>query len=177
MNQPTLFDVEIWKPVPGYEGIYEVSTHGRVASVSTNWRGYGRRLMEQDMDIYGYMKVRLTKEGCRKKLSVHRLVCLAFLGDPGDGDQVCHNNGDRADNRLENLRWGTAKENAADRDRHGMTAIGRRNAQAVLDADDIHRIRKLASKGLVQRSIADKFGVSQRTIHDVLTGRTWKHVA
>lgn len=176
-KSPASPSIEQWAPVVGYEGIYEVSTQGRVASVSTNWRGYGQRIMEQDVDRYGYMKVRLTREGKRKKFSVHRLVCIAFLGAPGDEEQVCHINGDATDNRLENLKWGTAKENAEDRNRHGMTAIGDRNAQSVLKVGDIPRIRRLAANGLSQCSIAKEFQVSDRTIRDILTGRTWKHVA
>lgn len=111
---------------------YEVTRDGRVLSVSHNWRGYGRRELRQHLDAYGYPRVRLTIGGRRRAYLVHRLVAANHLEPrPTDKHEVCHINGDKTDNRVENLRWGTRKENAADRERHGNTSRGKSHSDAI----------------------------------------------
>jgi hypothetical protein len=103
---------------------YEVSGDGRVRSVETNWRGYGARELAQFPNADGYPSVRLTVANkTRKRVAVHRLVARAFLGPcPADCDQVRHLDGDQNNNRWDNLAWGTAATNAADRSAHGRSA-------------------------------------------------------
>ena len=100
---------------------YEVSGDGRVRSVGSNWRGYGARELTVEPNADGYPSVRLTiGKGKRKRIAVHRLVARAFLGPcPDSCDQVRHLDGDQTNNRWDNLAWGTAAENAADRTTHG----------------------------------------------------------
>jgi hypothetical protein len=83
--------------------------------------------MQQTMNGKGYLRVRLLANGRRKSQAVHKLVALTFLGRPLPGQQVRHLNGNRLDNSHANLAWGTAKQNAEDRNRHGKTARGERN--------------------------------------------------
>ena len=110
-------------PCADYPG-YEVAGDGRVRSVDSNWRGYGPRELAQDPNEDGYPSVRLTVANKkRKRIAVHRLVARAFLGPCPDGcDQVRHLDGDKTNNRWDNLAWGTAAENAADRSAHGTAA-------------------------------------------------------
>ena len=120
------------RPAPGYPG-YSVSSDGRVFSNEHNWRGYGVRELIQDKNTDGYPSVRLTVNSKRTRVSVHWLVARAFLGEkPSATSQVCHINGDHADNRVENLRWGTAMDNAADREKHGRTSRGRKHSEAII---------------------------------------------
>ena len=102
---------EIWKQVVGYEGLYEVSSLGRVRSLN-----YGRTgnvmLLKQRKDKYGYLTVGLYKIGKKKLLKVHRLVCEAFLSNLDKLPVVNHKNCIRYDNRVENLEWCTVKYNA-----------------------------------------------------------------
>ena len=97
--------MEIWKEIKGYEGLYEVSSEGRVNSL-------GRKpgIMRPGTSK-GYLKVGLTKDGIRSMFRVHRLVAEAFIPNPDNKPEVDHINGDRKDNRAENLRWMTHKEN------------------------------------------------------------------
>lgn len=114
---------ETWKPVPGYEGAYEASDAGRVKSLPRlDSRGISvrGRILSQHSHPSGHMKVKLSKPGKQRSASVHRIVALAFLGPQPEGHEVCHNDGDPANNNVNNLRWGTRSENLRDRTRHGI---------------------------------------------------------
>lgn len=115
------------KDYPGYE----ITSCGRVFSTDFNWRGYGEREMNQCKDRYGYLKVRLTIQGRRKKLAVHKLVALCFLRKSKKGLQIRHLDGNKENNHFTNLKWGTALENAQDRTRHGTASCGRSASVAI----------------------------------------------
>ena len=101
---------ERWRPVPGYEGKYEVSDQGRVKTLLTDKAKGGRVLKLQTYSGYAYAG--LWMNGKLKQCRVHRLVLSAFVG-PCPPDQEClHGPGGKLDNRLTNLRWGTKSENA-----------------------------------------------------------------
>ena len=175
-EQSTHTTPERWLPVPGYEGLYEASDQGHVRSVGTNWRGYGARQITEGFNTDGYLRVRLTKDGKRKSLAVHKIVCETFHGLRVGDQQVCHTNGNPTDNRASNLRWGSAADNAGDRNRHGRTARGERNANAILTRDVVIDIRRRLEEGQAQRYIGSVYGVSQRTVWGIKNGRSWKHV-
>ena len=112
---------------------YEVMPDGRVFSVTSNWRGYGRREMLPSPNTDGYPSVRLRINGARKRLTVHRLVALVYLPPPPSGKhEIRHLDGDKQNSHFENLAWGNARENAADRDRHGRTSRGDRHSRCTL---------------------------------------------
>lgn len=106
-----------WRPVPGYEGQYEVSDHGRVRTLSNRW---GRvSVMHPSTVGVGHQQVGLTKDGRRRMHYVHVLMMAAFVGPKPDGLEVRHLDGDPANNTLANLRYGTRQENSQDRINHG----------------------------------------------------------
>ena len=94
---------EIWKDIQGYEGLYQVSNLGRV-------RNSKNKLMKTYLRN-GYCRIDLSKEGKRSKHSIHRLVATTFIPNPENKPQVDHINTVRNDNRVDNLRWVTPKEN------------------------------------------------------------------
>ena len=162
-------------PIAGYDG-YFITPDGIVIS-TVPWRGHDFRILEQSPNKYGYMRVRLTVAGKRKPRYVHRLVADAYLQPrPSNCDQLRHLDGDKKNNKADNLEWGTAKSNASDRDRHGTTAKGEHNGFSYLHNIDVVIIRKLLSAGLSQRKIASLFGINQTTVGRINRGETWRHV-
>lgn len=123
MSQPTY--KENWLPIPGYEGRYEVSDLGSVRSVervTVDRRGgrkhYAGKVLKPQSNG-SHFHVPLYDESSNKRWEyIHRLVMLAFVGPCPEKKEVCHNNGNPADNRLSNLRYGTVSENRLDSVKH-----------------------------------------------------------
>lgn len=116
---------EIWRCVPNWEDRYEVSSVGRVRSLRREGASYGRTGVIHNgwTTATGHRKVALRRPGIQSGYFVHRLVLEAFVGPCPEGMECCHNNGDPADNRVENLRWDSRTENILDSVRHG-THVG-----------------------------------------------------
>ena len=100
---------EIWKDIEGYEG-YKVSNLGRIKSLNYNHTGK-EKILKLRLNSDGYYYVFLCKNGEMKNFKVHRLVALSFIPNPENKECIDHINGIKVDNRVENLRWCTQKEN------------------------------------------------------------------
>jgi hypothetical protein len=121
---------EVWLPVRNYEGYYEVSNHGRVRSVArkiVRSNGWPKTIKETVLcakpNRGGYLHVGLSKDGVAKTNRVHRLVMDSFF-PTDEALDVNHKDGDRANNRLENLEWVTRTENHL----HAYRTLGRTSA-------------------------------------------------
>lgn len=153
--------VREWRAIPGWEN-YEVSDDGQV-------RRDGRVLKQRGEDL-GYRRVTLSKNGQARRFGVHRLVLCAFTRPPRHGEQARHLNGVASDNRLENLAWGTAVENAADKRRHGTHPAGAHNGNAKLTRDDV---RSIFVSTASQTVLAQRFGVAQALVSQIKRRRVW----
>lgn len=122
LARPEQLSIERWLPVVGWEGIYEVSDHGRIRSLTrkdSTGRTRRGRVLRPDTYRGGYLRVSLALGGGVTRRSVHHLVLEAFFGPCPDGMEGCHNNGVPNENRLSNLRWDTHPANVADSIRQG----------------------------------------------------------
>lgn len=113
---------ERWRPVPGYEGFYQVSDRGSVLSLA-RLDARGRRRQERILRLHrarsGHLSVALCRNGERQNYLVHHLVLMAFIGPRPVGMEGCHWNDVPDDNRVENLRWDTRSSNLLDCVRNG----------------------------------------------------------
>lgn len=102
---------EIWKPIKGYEGLYEVSNLGRIKSLNYNHTGK-EKILKPTKDRYGYLQVTLCKNNIKKQYTVHRLVAEAFIDNPDNLPQVNHKDENKQNNNVDNLEWCDAKYNS-----------------------------------------------------------------
>lgn len=181
---------EIWKSVPGYP--YEASSLGRVRRATSISSTYAGKILKQWDNKAGYLRVALYKNGKRIEFSVHVVICLAFLSVPPNIPyiQCRHLNGIKHDNRPENLVWGTAKENYADKVRHGNGHDGEGNPNTILTKEQVRWIRQTYSILLHERKEqgfqrlkrgtlqgwAKYLGICVGTIHAILQGKSWKYI-
>lgn len=111
---------------------------------------------------------------------VHRLVASAFLGPCPKNKEVNHKDGNKLNNKLENLEYASHSDNMKHAIRSGLykpgTSIGSDHGMSVLDEKDVKKIKKLLRQGKSKQAIADQFGVSRSTISHIKAGRTWAHV-
>lgn len=99
---------EEWKPINGFEGLYEISSYGKVKSFKVYPSG---KILKPSPDSGGYLRLSLMRAGKNKYVTVHRLVAEAFLPKVDGKTCVNHIDGNKANNRLDNLEWCTYSEN------------------------------------------------------------------
>lgn len=175
---------EIWKPVVGWDGYYEISDHGRLRSVerivyrpsgvAVRWKG---RLLKMAVTVGGHYIAVLCRKSIRRMVRVHRLVLEAFVGPCPAGMECCHGNGNPADNRLGNLRWDTSEANKADQKRHGTALLGERNPHSRMTQAQVEFAREHYSFRDPEYNcvaMAKRFGVSKSTVHAAIAERSWK---
>lgn len=133
--QSTRNTPEQWKPVPTYEGTYEASTWGRVRSVprvvpdkklgQKRIKGF---IMKQTDSGDGRMVINLRRGYKSNTMKVHRVIMLTFVGPRPEGMEICHNDGDYRNNRLDNLRYDTSSSNSYDMVEHGVHYWSKRDS-------------------------------------------------
>ena len=166
--------VEIWKTVPGYGDKYKVSNLGRV--VGPGGHNQGPRLLKPQLNHKGYTKVCLTVNGKQVSRTVHRLVLLAFVGPCPEGYQCAHLDGNPENNKPENLRWVTPKENTSHKKIHGTELMGVRNLAHKLTEVEVKEIRERHAKGESYKSLGRAYGAADNTIRSACIRETWRHV-
>lgn len=107
--------MEQWQDIPGYEGLYQVSTLGRIKS--------NRSIKSLHIDKGGYLTVWLCKDSIQKNYKAHRLVALAFIPNPENKATVNHIDGNKQNNCVENLEWATHSENINHANRTGLRTV------------------------------------------------------
>lgn len=172
---------ETWLPVPGYEGFYTVSDHGRVFSVPRITHGakvvkrVGGAFLAQARMSGGYGRVSLYKHGKKKLFFAHTLVLTAHVSPRPSGLFGCHKDGNPSNNRLDNLRWATPSENTQDMFAHGTAYTGERHWKTKLTNSDVSEIFARLGAGETGLDIATRFGVTPSCVSAIKTGRSWAH--
>lgn len=175
--QSEVMNVEIWKPIENYEGLYEVSSWGRIKSCKrelVNILGRKHTIPEKIMKLHflpnGYVGIGLHKNNKKKDFYVHRLVANAFIPNTNNLPEVNHKDEDKQNNKFDNLEWCTDKENknygtyilrmAATKRRKG----GKRIEQYTLDGTFVRKYNSI-------KDAAQTVGVSNTAIKDTLMGK------
>jgi len=157
---------EIWKDVKGYEGLYQVSNIGRVKRLRFTNRYTDReqeRIKVLKLCKKGYLRVALFKNGKGKHVEVQRLVAIAFIPNPDNKPEVNHIDGNKKNNKVENLEWVTISENAI----HSARAL-QKNVRRVNQYDLQDRYLATYSSITIASEIT---GVKQSSISNVLAKR------
>ena len=175
---------EVWKSVVGYEGKYEVSSQGRVRSLSfLTYSGSGRyrsvkpKILKLLNAPYGYLKVNL----CNTSYKVHKLVGDAFLDKPEiggyHGATINHKDGNKKNNRMDNLEWVSIGDNLKHaRDTGLNSATGSNNPMSKLSKCDAVFAKIALLRGFKQKEIADFLGVTHQWVSKVKNNLLWKHI-
>ena len=163
-------------------GCHKVTTEGFVYSCLKQFSKKGTEgIQTVRTNNWKQLKGVLTKGGYLQTIihgkiwRISRLIALTFIANPNNYPEVQHINGVRTENRLENLKWGTQKDNAFDRDLHGTTQRGTKHANAKLNNEVVLKIRELRPTYSLNQ-LAGKFGVSKKLVLLVTQNKIWKHV-
>ena len=178
----TEIETEEWRPVLGFEGMYQVSNLGRVRSLERiiNYsdgriRTFPGRIIRPGGGK-NHLYVFLHRRQVKKKEYVHRLVLESFVGPCPPGMEACHDPDYHPhNNRLSNLRWATASANQRDAIKQGRRVVGEKHPESKYSSSAIRRVHELRSKGLLHREIAAETGIPTLYVGGILRGEKRRH--
>ena len=168
-----------YRLIEGYPG-YRIGRDGEVQSCWS--RGFRRtptgtwRPLKPYRRRRGCLTVNLHRDGGETSRYVHHLVLEAFVGPRPLGLICCHNDGDPANNRVENLRWDTYQSNSDDMLCHGTRLMGAATARSKLDEDQVVAIRRSRSEGVPLAELASVYGVTRQNVQAIVHRRSWRHL-
>ena len=178
--------MEIWKDIPGYEGLYQASTLGNIRSLDKivpKWnKPYKRKvkgkILKKNLINGGYLAISLHKNKEQKSYKISRLIAKTFIPNPNNKPEVNHINSIRTDDRVSNLEWCTRSENMLHSYKYGNnTQVGSNNASSKLTDEKVIKMRSMyKTKKYKQKELAKIFNVSKITAHNVLRHKTWTHL-
>lgn len=161
---------ELWQPVSGYFGLYEISTKGIAVALDRDvplpnggFRHQTKRILEPEVMDKGYLRVALSKDGETRKILVHDLVAKAFIPNPHGYPEINHIDGCKSNNCAWNLEWCTTAYN-----RHHAIESGLASGFTTTEIDEI---KLLFAQGVSSTQIAEQFRKSRQTINDIKAGR------
>lgn len=182
---------EVWKDVIDYEGIYQVSNTAKIRSIdrlcyvenhgktrcSVTQKRKGRIIIPYRSKRTGYYMVVLSKNGVHKTKNIHRLMAVAHIPNPENKPQVNHKDGNKVNNKIENLEWVTHKENIIHAFENKLVkgSVGEGSHLSKLKKEDVLIIRDMLSKGVSMGVIARKYLVSRSSIFSIKHNESWKY--
>jgi len=179
----------IWIDIGGYEGLYQISSYGKIKSVARRSSPYNNngttttntvrsRILKLTKNR-GYYRVCLCKKGVSKVYPIHRLVAIAFISNLDNKPEINHKNGIKTDNRIENLEWCTRKENADHASKNGLynSEKGADRYNAKLGEKEVLEIRKKYKPRIyTMPMLAKEYKVSKSCIQGIVERTRWKHI-
>lgn len=179
---------EIWKDIPDYEGIYQASNLGKIKRLSNKkWinkdKGFFRIYPEEILNPFttpsGYYRINLYKNKKLKSFRVNRLILMAFHRLPLTDEVSMHLDNDRLNNSLNNLKWGSCKENIQQmyREKRNQCIAGSKNPMVKTDESIVIEIKKLYIYQKRSTSeIAKIFDIKYHFVYEIVKNRRWKHI-
>lgn len=159
--------IESWKVCTAHPD-YEISDRGRIR--------HGSKIMKMYVPANGYLATSLPYKGKRRPFYIHQLVMSAFVGEPPSGIEIRHIDGNKLNNKLENLAYCTHTENMADKNIHGTHNKGERNGRAKLTSDQVIDIRIKSVNGWNHEVLSHDFNVSLAAISSIVNRKSWRHI-
>ena len=151
---------------------YTISKNGEVRRVTGACGAVVGKTLKWTILKNGYAKVALCRDSCRKEYLVHRLVALTYIGD-AKGLDVCHFDGDKLNNNLENLRIDTRKGNMADQIRMGKTPRGEKCGSNKYSTEFVKSIKNKLTNGVSVTFLHNETGIPRPTLYGIKSGATW----
>jgi|WetSurMetagenome_2_1015567.scaffolds.fasta_scaffold22974_8 hypothetical protein len=176
---------DIWKDIPGYEGMYQCSNYGLIQSFdryipsAIKYQDRVKRkgkIIKPFFDRYGYLKLILYKNGIKKNVTIHRLVALSFISNPENKPQVNHINGIKSDNYVNNLEWVSNIDNIKHGVANKLFQYGLNHHFATLTTQELIDIKnKYIPRIYSSRKLAKEYNVSKTLILYIIKGKTRKY--
>lgn len=186
---PKYKDKETWKDINGYEGYYQISSHGNIRSLDRHVKHSkgGHRLLKgkeiaKCINSSGYYKVMLNKKGTTKNEYIHRLVAQAFIENPEDKPETNHKDGNKLNNHISNLEWATIQENAQHAHDTGLSFVSGytrykvAKASARFTMDTAKKIRQEFADGERICDLAQKYDCYDSTIINIVYNKTYQDI-
>lgn len=184
---------EIWKDIPGYEGLYQASSLGKIKSILRKEKSLhpktkkifirtrNEKFLRFSLDKDGYLKVRPCKNGKPKMFSVHKLILLTFKPNLNNLPQINHINGIKTDNHINNLEWCDHSHNMKHSYANNLHKIANKQGEnspvSILTEKQVLEIRRLWSFGEYnQKQLSEKFNTEQSNISRIVNNIYWKHI-
>jgi len=166
---------EIWKPVLGFEGLYEVSNLGRVKSLARTKQNHSKMQVVPEkilvISMTNYPSLSLWKDGKLTVKKVHRIVAESWICNPHSKPEVNHIDANRTNNKVENLEWVTRAENVKHATDNFLPVRGAAHPSAVLTDSQVEQIRTMSGK---QKDIASMFCISQSNVSTIKNYVSWR---
>lgn len=175
---------EVWVPITGFGDAYSVSNLGNVMRTAPRqlkhrkidpWANFKPSDIRANTNRSGYRQVRIGVSGSQTTISIHRLVAKAFIPNPDGLKDVNHKDGDKTNNRVDNLEWISRSGNVLHAISNGLQKVlcGEAHGNSKLNTEAVKDIRTRACK---PKDFAAKYGVDVTLIYLVLSRKIWKHV-
>lgn len=169
---------EKWKPIPGYKRFYSISSFGRIRKDKKYNNRPKNGIVQSRIKKDGYRQISLYKNFTPKTFKLSRLMALTFIGKPKKGEQVNHKDGNKSNDKLDNLEYTTARGNMLHAIKLGLKKIRYgSDVSKKLNERDVKKIRHLYFiNKKSQTEISKIFNIAQTTVHHIVKRKTWKHI-